>query len=83
MRFFQFILHCYSAHCNFSCKKPPTFAPAIERDAVVKGLEGLKILKKISDNLDRKNKSHYLCSHVSESGAVKRKRSLKELHINK
>ena len=64
-------------------KKPTTFAPAIERDAVVKGLEGLKILKKISDNLDRKNKSHYLCSHVSRPGAVKRKRSLKELHINK
>ena len=27
-------------------KKPTTFAPAIERDAVVKGSEGLKILKK-------------------------------------
>ena len=54
-------------------KKPTTFAPAIERDAVVKGLEGLKILKKISNNLDRKNKSHYLCSHVSQTGAVKKK----------
>ena len=73
--FFQFVFHCNSAYCDFSRKnlpkhlvinkKPTTFAPAIERDAVVKGLEGLKIIKKTSDNLDRKNKSSYLCSHVS------------------
>ena len=35
-------------------KKPTTFAPAIERDAVVKGSEGLKILKKISNKFGSK-----------------------------
>ena len=35
-------------------KKPTTFAPAIERDAVVKGLEGLKILKKTSNKFGSK-----------------------------
>ena len=35
-------------------KKPTTFAPEIERDAVVKGSEGLKILKKTSNKFGSK-----------------------------
>ena len=50
---FNFLAKNFPKHLAVN-KKPTTFAPAIERDAVVKGLEGLKILKKTSNKFGSK-----------------------------